>query len=150
MKKFSISVLLLTAIVCGCNKAGRSDSSVTTSPSTAPVTAVAPVASFKITNTLNMDGVDGAAVKEGTPLAIENQSKNGDTYYWDFGNGNTSTEKTPSNMYLYPCMQTQTVSLKVTNANGVSTSSSQSFYVACYRSTGGRITGTMPANWTKH
>src|SRR5258705_10251769 len=144
MKKFSIAVLLLTAIVCGCQKAGRSDSSVTTTPPKPTVTpAAAPVASFKITNTLS--GVDGAAVKEGTPLAIENDSRNGDTYYWDFGNGNFSTEKTPGDAYLYPCMQTQTVSLKVTNANGVSTTLSQSFYVACYRSVGGRITGTMPA-----
>jgi len=98
-----------------------------------------------------MNGISGDAVKEGTPLAISNTSQNGDTYYWDFGNGNVSTEKEPGNAYLYPCMQNNTITLTVTNRDGVSATSTGTFYVACYRSVGGRILpGTMPANWQQH
>ena len=145
------SILLLAAIAIGCSKNSHSGSSSTSAPMNPVIHAAPPVASFKITNTIAVSGVNGDAVKEGTPLAISNSSQNGATYYWDFGNGNTSTEKVPSNEFLYPCMQNNTVTLTVTNADGVSTTSSQSIYVACYRSVGGSISpGEMPVNWPQH
>lgn len=36
------------------------------------------------------------------PVSFENRSQNGDTYFWDFGDGNTSTEFEPSHNYDAP------------------------------------------------
>ena len=47
-----------------------------------------------------------------------NTSKNGSTYLWDFGDGNTSTEESPTHVYDTPA--DYTVTLEVTSENGLS------------------------------
>ncbi len=47
-----------------------------------------------------------------------NTSKNGSTYLWDFGDGNTSTEESPTHVYATP--DNYTVTLEVTSENGLS------------------------------
>ena len=47
-----------------------------------------------------------------------NTSTDGDTYLWDFGDGNTSTEESPTHVYATP--DTYTVTMEVTNASGLS------------------------------
>ncbi len=46
-----------------------------------------------------------------------NTSKNGSTYLWDFGDGNTSTEESPTHVYGTP--DAYTVTLEVTSDNGL-------------------------------
>jgi len=46
-----------------------------------------------------------------------NTSKNGASYLWDFGDGNTSTEESPTHVYATP--DTYTVTLEVTSENGL-------------------------------
>ena len=56
------------------------------------------------------------------PLTVSftNTSSNATSYYWDFGNGNTSTLQSPSNVYLNAGIYD--VKLIVTNSGGVSDS----------------------------
>ncbi|HDY88952.1 MAG TPA: PKD domain-containing protein, partial [bacterium] len=67
----------------------------------------APTASFSVSDTIGC-----------SPLNIQfnNESANADSYYWDFGNGNTSILEDPSNMYIDP--GTNTVTLIATSAGG--------------------------------
>lgn len=52
------------------------------------------------------------------PLVVNmiNQSTDANTYFWDFGNGNTSTEESPNETFNTP--GTYTITLAVTNAQG--------------------------------
>lgn len=50
--------------------------------------------------------------------AFTNTSKGGETYLWDFGDGNTSTEESPTHVYDSP--DVYTVTLEVKNASGLS------------------------------
>ena len=50
--------------------------------------------------------------------AFTNTSKGGETYMWDFGDGNTSTEESPTHVYDSP--DVYTVTLEVKNASGLS------------------------------
>jgi len=54
------------------------------------------------------------------PLTVQltNTSANATSYYWDFGNGNTSTLESPSNVYLNAGVYN--IQLIATNAGGVS------------------------------
>ena len=47
-----------------------------------------------------------------------NTSTDGETYLWDFGDGNTSTDESPTHIYADP--DVYTVTLEVTNAAGLS------------------------------
>lgn len=47
-----------------------------------------------------------------------NTSTDGETYAWDFGDGNTSTDESPTHVYATP--DVYTVTLEVTNAAGLS------------------------------
>ena len=47
-----------------------------------------------------------------------NTSTDGETYLWDFGDGNTSTDESPTHVYATP--DVYTVTLEVTNAAGLS------------------------------
>ena len=49
-----------------------------------------------------------------------NTSTDGETFAWDFGDGNTSTEESPTHVYATP--DVYTVTLEVTNATGLSAS----------------------------
>ena len=48
-----------------------------------------------------------------------NTSTDGESYTWDFGDGNTSTDESPTHVYAEP--NTYTVTMEVTNASGLST-----------------------------
>jgi PKD repeat protein len=150
MNKIMLGAVLLVAIGSGCSKSSNSVSSTTPPKVVTPAPAPPARAAFVITNTVTP--VNGnPTVKEARALAIQNTSENAVSYAWDFGNGNVSTDKEPSNMFLYPCMSTHDITLTVTNKDGVATTTTQSFYVACYRSVTGRsVLGTMPANWPVH
>jgi len=49
--------------------------------------------------------------------SFTNTSKNGASYLWNFGDGNTSTEESPTHVYATP--DTYTVTLEVTSENGL-------------------------------
>ncbi|MCR9172398.1 MAG: PKD domain-containing protein [bacterium] len=49
------------------------------------------------------------------PAVFSNNSANGNTFYWDFGDGNTSTDVNPSHLYSNP--GTYNVTLVVTDSN---------------------------------
>lgn len=50
--------------------------------------------------------------------SFTNTSTNGESYAWDFGDGNTSTDESPTHVYATP--DTYTVTLEVTSAEGLS------------------------------
>lgn len=50
------------------------------------------------------------------PVEFENNSENANEYFWDFGDGNTSTEFEPSHVYTQP--GTYTVTLIASDTNG--------------------------------
>src|SRR5579872_184926 len=50
-------------------------------------------------------------------IVFTNTSTGGSTYFWDFGDGNTSPSKTPNHSYTTP--GTKTVKLVVTDATGI-------------------------------
>lgn len=66
----------------------------------------APVASF---------AASAACVCKNAPLSFTNNSTGGSSYFWDFGDGGTSTMFQPT--YQYAAPGTYTVTLTVTNAN---------------------------------
>ena len=104
-----------------------------------------PTASFKITN-LNEVG----NIFELRTLAIQNTSTNADSYSWDFGQSANysdgvvdypiqfSDKAEPVNIYIVPCMQTVTITLTAKNKAGDVSTTSQSFYIYCFRGVGGR------------
>jgi PKD repeat protein len=68
-----------------------------------------------------------------TPVTVNFQDKSGGTvtsYYWTFGNGNTSTKKNPSAIFYKP--GTYTVTLKVTDGSGKESSESKTAYVEVF------------------
>lgn len=50
------------------------------------------------------------------PIVFSNESENGDSYHWDFGDGTTSTETNPTKTYAEPGLYT--VKLKVIGEGG--------------------------------
>ncbi|MEA3447421.1 MAG: PKD domain-containing protein, partial [Bacteroidota bacterium] len=73
------------------------------------VTELAPVADFTASPTYSCDG----------NVQFTDQSSNADTWEWDFGDGNTSTDQNP--LHTYASNGTYTVSLTVTNGAGSDT-----------------------------
>lgn len=67
---------------------------------------VAPVASFT---------ASAACVCKNAPISFTNTSTGGSSYFWDFGDGNTSAMFQPTHQYAGP--GTYTVTLTVTNSN---------------------------------
>ncbi|GAB3333320.1 hypothetical protein GCM10027429_13770 [Marivirga atlantica] len=53
-------------------------------------------------------------------VQFENKSVNGESFFWDFGNGDTSTEENP--LYTFTDFPQKPVKLITTNANGCKTS----------------------------
>jgi len=111
MKKFNCSLLLMTSLfvslffVASCTK----------DPDTPAV--VDPIASFQFqisaTNFLE--------------VTFTNFSQNATTYAWDFGDGKTSTEKSP--VHVFDAAGTYTVKLTATNTSNVSKTFSSSIEV---------------------
>jgi hypothetical protein len=57
--------------------------------------------------------------KVGEKLSFLNHSINSDTYYWDFGDGNNSTEESPTHIYSKP--GDYTINLEASGENGDAT-----------------------------
>lgn len=70
--------------------------------------------------------------KDTTPLTIGfiNLSQGGDKYYWDFGNGNFSTEESP--VYTFSQMGIYEVTLSVSSSNGCIDKYKQKVYVGTF------------------
>ena len=130
MKRFYTCLILIAVIVTSCQKDKGTSNSVT-GPSNQPEAVKPPTANFKISNE-----VSPGNVWEAQTLNVVNTSQNGDSYSWDFGNGITSTEKTPSNFSLAPCGLTYTVTLTVKNKSGQSANYSVPYFVYCSRGMG--------------
>jgi len=130
MKRFYTCLMLIAVIVISCQKDKGTSISIT-GTSNQPVVVKPPTADFRISN-----AISSGNVWEALTLNLTNASQNADSYYWDFGNGVTSTEKTPSNISLAPCGFTYTISLTVKNKNGVSSTYSAPFNVVCSRGMG--------------
>lgn len=60
-------------------------------------------------------------------VQFTNSSTDGDTYFWDFGDGNSSTLENPN--HIYSMEGTYTVCLTVTNADGVQDTSCEAITV---------------------
>jgi len=139
MKQLYKTFLMIAVVAISCQKTSvsTSESAKVNPPNNNNVTptVAAPTAGFKITNTAST-----AAVWEALTLTFENTSQNGATYLWDFGNGTTSTEKTPANFYYGTCGQTNTITLTVKNSSGEATFSAP-YTVYCSRgmNLGGRM-----------
>jgi PKD repeat protein len=132
MKRFYTCLVLIAIIVISCQKSSSDTAKSVTSP-TPVVTPVAPLptANFKINNE-----VSPGNVWEAQTLDVVNSSQNGVSYLWDFGNGTTSTDKTPSNFSLAPCGLTYIVTLTVKNKDGQSATYSARYFVYCSRGMG--------------
>jgi PKD repeat protein len=132
MKRFYTCLVLIAIIVSSCQKSSDAIAKSATSPAPVAVTPpTPPIANFKINNE-----VSPGNVWEDQTLNVVNNSQNGDTYLWDFGNGITSTDKTPSHFSLAPCGLTFTVTLTVTNKSGQSATYSAPYFVYCSRGMG--------------
>jgi PKD repeat protein len=60
--------------------------------------------------------ISNADLKMDEPIQFKNESENGNSYSWDFGDGSKSTENNPTKTYIKA--GTYTVSLKVIGAGG--------------------------------
>jgi hypothetical protein len=101
MNKLLISILL-AVVISGCNKAGNPANDD-------PI----PTASFKINNTIAVD-----TIMENTIVEFENDSRNADSYEWDFGNGTVSSERTPVGMMFRQCPRVHEIRLVVRTRRG--------------------------------
>lgn len=72
---------------------------------------------------------EGNSIDEGDVLILSNNSINAVTYYWDFGNGDTSTEAQPT--YHYGIHGNRTVTLTITDAFGKTHQTSNEVLVLC-------------------
>jgi hypothetical protein len=138
MKQLYISLLLLitVAIMVSCSKKSElvaAPSKPSPPPSVVTTPGTPPTASFKINNTFNNTP---GSVLEGATLVFENTSTNADTYVWDFGDGNTSADKTPANFSFYMCSMTYMVSLTAMNKSGQSSTAVVPYFVVCSRGVG--------------
>jgi len=111
MKQLLITFLFV-AVVLGCQKNATDD----------PI----PVASFDITNY-----AEPGTVVEATALQFENNSRDADSYEWDFGNGIISTERTPSGVMFRQCPRIETIRLTVRTRRGRTATVVQTIRVRC-------------------
>ena len=143
MKQLLTAAFLFAIMLSGCQKSADVSQPAVQPPVAPPVAK--PSASFTITN-LNEIG----QIRELRTLTIQNTSTNADSYSWDFGTSANysdgivdypmqfSDKAEPANMYMVPCMQTVTIKLTAKNKVGDVSTTSQSFYVYCFRGAGGR------------
>ena len=128
-----LSIIILFALVAGSCQKGSSDVAKTGTSAGPVVTPAAPPpsANFRISNAIN-----ATSIWEMLKLTFENSSKNADSYFWDFGNGITSTDKIPQNIEFAPCSMTYTITLTVKSKDGQSSTFSAPYFVACSRGMG--------------
>lgn len=125
MKKILLAFLVIGFLLNGCKK-GNDVAAASSDPVKQPTEDAKPTAAFKITNL-----VTSGMILEGNIADFNNQSQNGDTYLWDFGNGLTSTQKIPNDISFVPCGGTYTISLTVKNKTGDAASYSQVYSILC-------------------
>jgi PKD repeat protein len=130
MKQLSTGLILLAVIVSSCQKSSN-DAAKPKTPSSPVVVTPPPVADFKISN-----AAGAGSVWEALTLNFDNSSTDADSYFWDFGNGTTSTEKNPSNVSLVPCGMSYTITLTIKNKSGQSATYSVPYGVLCSRGMG--------------
>jgi PKD repeat protein len=106
--KTVLSTLMLCVLMCNACKEDDEISSVV-------VDGNAPVASFE--SAINY-----------LEVTFTNKSNDAETYYWQFGDGSTSTETSP--VHAYSVAGNYTVILKTTSAAGYSDTCQQKVYVA--------------------
>lgn len=107
MKKLFAVLFLASITLLNCSKIGEDQSS----PS-----------GFTIEN-------PNQVVNEGSVLLLKTSVNDATSYYWDFGNGNTSTLKDPG--YAYPKCGNYKISLMVTDANNVISTTTKDITVLC-------------------
>ena len=73
--------------------------------------------------------IDDHNLYENELISVSNKSLNADSYLWDFGNGETSTEATPT--FKYDMHGYYTITLTVTDADGNSHQASHGLSVLC-------------------
>lgn len=73
--------------------------------------------------------VAGSEPKEFDAIQLTNTSTDNNTYLWDFGDGTTSTEKTPT--LSYKMHGTYTIKLTVTNSMGQKSTTSHDVLILC-------------------
>ena len=132
MKKFFLlSALISLAIFTSCNKQAMEEDIVHYNQEVAPMTTdhvitnlddKAGKASFTIDHKQN-------SLFEKEALLVTNNSIEAVSYHWDFGNGDTSTDRVPS--HKYDLHGYYTVTLKVTGANGSVSEVSKEVLVLC-------------------
>ena len=76
------------------------------------------------------------------PVIFNNNSSNGNAFFWDFGDGNTSTAVNPSHNYTSP--GDYTVTLVVSDTNGCYSPDSIEFIVSIGDFVGGVVTPPTP------
>ncbi len=111
MKKLLFILIVVTLCFSACKKAQDL------------LPAPAPQAAFS-TNI-----VTGHEPLESDAIQLTNTSTENSTYFWDFGNGTTSTEKTPA--LSYNMHGIYTVKLTVTNSAGVKSTTSHDVIILC-------------------
>lgn len=78
----------------------------------------------------NFNSFTGTSVIAGTPIIFQNTSSGGDSYFWDFGDNNTSTQTNGENTYDMGLLGTTvTVTLDATNTFGCTDTLTRSFSV---------------------
>lgn len=135
MKTTLIGLLVTAITLSACSKSGDMGQNNGTTINNSEA-AQKPVAGFTIGNAVNN------VVGEARTLEISNTSANGYLYYWDFGNGTTSTEQTPS--FFYPIHGNYTITLKVTGYNGRTSTITKDLTVFCGRTTTNHAPATSP------
>jgi PKD repeat protein len=121
MKKIFILAVFSLLLINSCKKGN--DQVLKASDET---TTPKPEARFSIANLASED-----LILEGNITDFRNESTNGDSYLWDFGNGITSSEMVPHNISFIPCGGKYTISLTVKNKSGETSTYKQQFEILC-------------------
>lgn len=133
MKLFKLPVVILTVLIgfaYGCNKHQDSNTyseKASVQPGSVNTDASKPSVSFKINNKIN-----DSTLLEANLLDFQVIAKNAVSYHWDFGDGQTSTDKVPVFFYT-SCSSKFNVSLTVANSRGETAVYTQPFWVMCCR-----------------
>ena len=131
MKQLFTTIILAALIASSCQKSSNDIAKSATSSGSVVTPAPPPTANFRISNAVNP-----TAVWEALKLNIDNSSKNAVSYLWDFGEGTTSTEKTPANFSFGTCGMTYTITLTVKNKDGQWATYSAPYTIYCSRGMG--------------
>jgi PKD repeat protein len=122
----ALALVLLVIISASCSKIGELRRNGCNDAQYVDVgVAPKPEASFRVTNLVN------GVIQNNKSLVLENLSQHAETYSWDFGNGVTSAEKTPTNVTISACPGSVTITLTAKNKHGEISKQSQTISVVC-------------------